>query len=53
MFKFNPYDVSFHANTLAEGDDGVLYFMKPKDHPTVKYELDWYNNAVGTRDDGS
>ena len=51
MFKFNPYDVSFHANSIAEGKDSILYFMKSKNHPTVKYELDWYN-GIGTKENG-
>lgn len=52
MYTYDSSDNSYHANTIAWGDDGIGYFMKPKHHDTVKYELDWFNNGIVTEEGG-
>ena len=48
MYTYDSSDNSYHANSVAWGNDGIGYFMKPNHHNTLKYELDWYNNGVIT-----
>lgn len=52
MYHYDSSDNSYHANSVAFDNKGVGYFMKPKHHPTVKYELDWFNKGVGTLEGG-
>ena len=52
MFHYDHSDNSYHANSIAWGDDGIGYFMKPKTHPTVGYELDWFNKGLVTEEGG-
>ena len=52
MFHYDHSDNSYHANSIAWGDDGIGYFMKPKDHDTVGYELDWFNKGLVTEEGG-
>lgn len=36
---------SWHANSVAENPiTGEIEFMKSPDHPTIKYEIEWYNS---------
>lgn len=35
-------DGYYHANSVAQREDGVYEFMKPKDHPTVWMETMFY-----------
>ena len=54
MYTWNPEDLSFHANSIAYNPaEDTYYFMKPKHHPTVQFELDWYNKGVNTDDNGN
>ena len=34
-----------HLHTGYWNENGEYEFMKSPNHPTIKYELDWYNNA--------
>lgn len=52
MFHYDHSDNAYHANSIAWGDDGVGYFMKPKTHDTVGYELDWFNKGLVTEEGG-
>jgi hypothetical protein len=52
MYIYDSSDNSYHANTVAWGDDGIGYFMKPKHHDTLQYELDWYNDGLITEEGG-
>lgn len=52
MFTYDNSDNAYHANSIAWGDDGIGYFMKPKTHDTVKYELDWFNKGLVTEEGG-
>lgn len=52
MYHYDSSDNSYHANSVAFDSKGVGHFMKPKHHPTVKYELDWYNKGTGTLEGG-
>lgn len=52
MFSYDHSDNSYHANSIAFGDDGVGYFMKPKTHDTVGYETDWFNKGLVTEEGG-
>lgn len=51
MYTWDSSDNSYHASTVA-WKDGVGYFMKPKHHSTLKYELDWYNKGLVTEEGG-
>jgi hypothetical protein len=51
MYNWDESDESYHASSVAWGD-GVGYFMKPKHHSTVGYELDWYNKGLITEEGG-
>ena len=51
MYTWDNSDNSYHASTIA-WKDGVGYFMKPKHHSTLKYELDWYNKGLITEEGG-
>jgi hypothetical protein len=50
MFTWDSSDNSYHANSIAFGDDGVGYFMKPKTHDTVGFETDWFNKGLVTEE---
>lgn len=52
MFHFDHSDNAYHANSIAFGNDGVGYFMKPKTHDTVGFETDWYNHGIVTEEGG-
>ena len=52
MYTLDSSDGLYHANSIAWGKDGIGYFMKPKHHDTLKYELDWYNNGLITEEGG-
>ena len=52
MYTYDSSDNSYHANSVAWGKDGIGYFMKPKHHDTLKYELDWYNKGLITEEGG-
>lgn len=34
-----------HLNSIYKNEDGDYEFVKLPNHPTLKYELDWYNKA--------
>ena len=51
MYTWDNSDNSYHASTIA-WKDGVGYFMKPKHHSTLNYELDWYNKGLVTEEGG-
>lgn len=53
MFHYNKDDKSWHANSVAWGDDGIGYFMKPKSHPTIHMETDRYNKGLIYEDNGT
>lgn len=52
MFNYDHSDNSYHGNSIAYDDNGIGYFIKPKTHDTVKYELDWYNKSLVTEEGG-
>lgn len=53
MFTWDWSDWGYHAGSIAEDrNTGIYHFMKPKHHPTVKYELDWFNNGLKTLEGG-
>lgn len=52
MFHYDNSDKSYHANSIAFGKDDIGYFMKPKTHDTVGYELDWFNKGLVTEEGG-
>lgn len=52
MFHYDHSDNAYHANSIAFGEDGVGYFMKPKTHDTVGYETDWFNKGLITEEGG-
>lgn len=52
MFHFDHSDNAYHANSIAFGNDGIGYFMKPKTHDTVGFETDWYNHGIVTEEGG-
>jgi hypothetical protein len=37
----------FHGASIGPEHEGVMEFIKAKNHPTVKKELDWYNSEGG------
>lgn len=51
MYTWDNSDQSYHANSIA-WKDGIGYFMKPKHHSTLKYELDWFNKGLITEEGG-
>ena len=53
MFTYDHSDNAYHANSIAFGEDGVGYFMKPKTHNTVGFETDWYNKGLVTEEGGT
>lgn len=52
MYAWDDSDNSYHGNSIAWGDDGTGYFIKPKHHDTLKYELDWFNKNIVTEPGG-
>lgn len=42
--KKNSYDAS---SVLYDPSKDEYNFLKPKDHSTIQYELDWYNSEDG------
>jgi len=34
----------FHGSSVGPEHNGVMEFIKAKNHPTLHYELDWYNS---------
>lgn len=52
MYTWDDSDNSYHGNSIAWGDDGTGYFIKPKHHDTLKYELDWFNKNIVTEEGG-
>lgn len=52
MFHYDHSDNSYHANSIAYGDDGTGYFMKPQTHDTVGYEIDWFSKGLVTEEGG-
>lgn len=51
MYNYDASDNSYHGSSTA-WLDGVGYFTKPKNHDTVKYELDYYNKGLITEEGG-
>lgn len=46
-------DGSYHAKSVALNQNtGIIEFMKSADHPTVKQELNWYDNGDETMPNG-
>lgn len=46
-------DGFYHAKSVALNQNtGIIEFMKSADHPTVKYELNWYDNGDETGPNG-
>lgn len=46
-------DGFYHAHSAALNQNtGIIEFMKSADHPTVKYELNWYDNGDETGPNG-
>ena len=53
MFWWDRSDKGWHAGSIAEDKEtGIYHFMKPKHHPTVGYELDWFNKGLRTLEGG-
>lgn len=53
MFGWDNSDKGWHAGSIAEDKEtGIYHFMKPKHHPTVQYELDWFNKGLRTLEGG-
>ena len=52
MYNWDESDKSYHGSSIAWGKDGVGYFIKPKHHSTLKYELDWFNKGIVTEEGG-
>lgn len=53
MFGWDWSDWRWHAGSIAEDrNTGIYHFMKPKHHPTVKYELDWFTKGLKTLEGG-
>lgn len=53
MFTWDNSDKGYHAGSIAEDrNTGIYHFMKPKHHPTVKYELDWFTKGLKTLEGG-
>jgi hypothetical protein len=54
LYHWNDTDKSYHGNSVIYDEESDVYhFLKPKDHSTVQYELDWYNKGVTTDDTGN
>ena len=54
LYHWNNTDKSYHGNSVIYDEESDVYhFLKPKDHSTVQYELDWYNKGVTTDDNGN
>ena len=52
MFNWDKSDKSYHGSSIAWGNDGIGYFIKPKHHDTIQYELDYYNDGTITKEGG-
>ena len=52
MYQWDPTDEGYHANSIMYDKDGIGYFMKSKDHDSIKYELDYYYNGTITEPGG-
>ena len=52
MYNLDASNNSYHGNSMAWGKDGIGYFIKPKHHSTLKYELDWFNKGIVTEEGG-
>lgn len=52
MYTWDDSDKSYHGNSIAWGKDGVGYFMKNKNHPSLQYELDYYQKGLITEPGG-
>lgn len=53
MYNWDNSDQSWHGNSIAWDDKtDTAYFLKPKHHETVGYELDWYNKGLKTLEGG-
>lgn len=52
MYNLNTRDNSYHGSSIAWGKDGIGYFIKPKHHSTLKYELDYFNKGIITEEGG-
>jgi hypothetical protein len=37
----------YHLPSVIKNSDGSYDFLKSKNHPSVKYEIDWYNSPEG------
>jgi hypothetical protein len=37
----------YHLPSVVKNSDGSYDFLKSKNHPSVKYEIDWYNSPEG------
>lgn len=54
LYHWNDNDKSYHGNSVIyDKESDVYHFLKPKDHSTVQYELDWYNKGVTTDGNGN
>jgi LysM repeat protein len=53
MYAWDSSDNSWHGNTIAwDETTGIGYFLKPKHHSTISYELDWFNKGIVTEEGG-
>ena len=53
MYTWDRSDNSYHGNTIAwDEKEGIGYFLKPKHHSTIGYELDWFNKGIITEEGG-
>ena len=53
MYNWDESDRSYHGSSIAwDKNTGIGYFIKPKHHPTLKYELDYYNQGTITQEGG-
>ena len=52
MYTWDESDKSYHGSSIAWGNDGIGYFIKPKHHDTIQYELDYYNDGTITKEGG-
>jgi hypothetical protein len=53
VITWDNSDNSWHGSSVARDvKTDIYHFLKPKDHPTLKYELDWYNKGLKTLEGG-
>lgn len=54
LYQWHDSDKSYHGTSVIYDEESDVYhFLKPKDHSTIQYELDWYNKGVTTDGNGN